>query len=31
MKTLLKLYSFESIHESDDEKALADWLDNWLT
>lgn len=31
MKTLLKLYSFESVHESDDEKALADWLDNWLT
>lgn len=31
MKTLLKLYSFESVHGSDDEKALADWIDNWLT
>ena len=30
MKDLLKLYSFESVHETPDEKALADWLDTWL-
>lgn len=31
MKELLKLYSFESIHHTPDEKALADWIDEWLT
>lgn len=27
---LLKLYSFESVYKSDDEKAIADWIENWL-
>lgn len=27
---LLKLYSFESVHKSDDETALADWICKWL-
>ena len=30
MKDLLKLYSFESIHNSDDETAIADWICKWL-
>lgn len=30
MKTLLKLYSFESVHNTSDEKALADWLEEWF-
>lgn len=30
MKTLLKLYSFESVHNTPDEKALADWLEEWF-
>lgn len=30
MKTLLKLYSFESVHGTPDEGALADWLENWF-
>lgn len=29
-KDLLKLYSFESVHGTDDEKALADWLEEWF-
>lgn len=31
MKTLLKLYSFESVHGTDDETALANWICEWLT
>lgn len=27
---LLKLYSFESVHGTDDEKAIADWICEWL-
>lgn len=30
MKTLLKLYSFESVHNTPDENALANWLENWF-
>lgn len=30
MKDLLKLYSFESVHNSDDETAIADWICKWL-
>lgn len=30
MKDLLKLYSFESVHSSDDETAIADWICKWL-
>lgn len=30
MKHLLKLYSFESVHNTPDEKALADWLEEWF-
>ena len=30
MKDLLKLYSFESVHDTDDETAIADWICNWL-
>lgn len=30
MKDLLKLYSFESVHKSEDEKAIADWICKWL-
>lgn len=30
MKQLLKLYSFESVHGTPDEKALADWLEEWF-
>lgn len=30
MKELLKLYSFESVHNTDDETALADWLEKWF-
>ncbi len=30
MKTLLKLYSFESVHNTPDENALANWLDDWF-
>jgi hypothetical protein len=27
---LLKLYSFESVYKSEDEKAIADWIEWWL-
>lgn len=27
---LLKLYSFESAYKSEDEKAIADWIETWL-
>lgn len=30
MKDLLKLYSFESVHSTDDETAIADWICKWL-
>lgn len=30
MKDLLKLYSFESVHETPDETAIADWICKWL-
>ena len=30
MKDLLKLYSFESVHGSEDEKAICDWICKWL-
>ena len=30
MHDLLKLYKFESVHGTDDEKALADWLEQWF-
>ena len=30
MKDLLKLYSFESVHGSEDEKAICDWVCKWL-
>lgn len=30
MKDLLKLYSFESVHGSPDETAIADWICKWL-
>lgn len=30
MKDLLKLYSFESVHNSDDETKIADWICKWL-
>lgn len=30
MKHLLKLYSFESVHGKPNEKALADWLEQWF-
>ena len=29
-KDLIKLYSFESVHNTPDEKALADWIEEWL-
>lgn len=31
MKDLLKMYSFESVHNTPDETALADWICKWLT
>ena len=30
MKDLLKLYSFESVHDTPDETAIADWICKWL-
>lgn len=30
MKDLLKLYSFESVHNSPDETAIADWICKWM-
>lgn len=30
MKDLLKLYSFESVHNTPDETAIADWICSWL-
>lgn len=30
MKHLLQLYRFESVHNTPDEKALADWLEQWF-
>lgn len=30
MKDLLKLYSFESVHDTPEETALADWICKWL-
>lgn len=30
MKHLLQLYKFESVHNTPDEKALADWLEQWF-
>ena len=30
MKDLLKLYSFESVHGSEDEVAICDWICKWL-
>lgn len=30
MKDLIKLYSFESVHNTPDEKEIADWICKWL-
>lgn len=30
MKYLLRLYSFESVHGSEDEQAISDWICKWL-
>lgn len=30
MKDLLKLYSFESVHGTEDEQAISDWICKWL-
>lgn len=30
MKDLLKLYSFESVHNSEDERNICDWICKWL-
>jgi len=30
MKDLLKLYSFESVHDSDDEQKIFEWICKWL-